>query len=452
MSSAHARLRTIAALAVGITVGAVASSGTALLLYTGQGFLRAAGLLVSSTLMAIAAGLWAGAPEPARTLSDIRSQRLPGIDPQRGTRTVVRSRSRGRWLILMAALIAGGLFAAFWSAREPLREVAVGSAVAVLLVLALPAYAAGNLLAGLHARDRGPRGPLSAVAAAAMAGSAIGVLLAATMLIPKLDPFAIYYGGATLVALVSMLDRTGPFITATHTMHMTDRVVIVTGASDPGQLGYTVARRFLEAGARVVISGRSSLDASASELGGSGEVLAVQADLTSEDDIRLLVEKTRDRWGRIDALINVAGGLSVIASVEDTTPEEWQREIDRNAGTALRMSRAALPLLRESRGAIINFASPAAMRAPARLAAYSAAKAAVVALTRSLAIEEKNNGVRVNAVAPGIIDTAQNRSTASDDAVFVTREEVASVVLFLAGPAATGITGETINVLGETIR
>ena len=436
MSAGHARRRTFAALAIGATLGAVASSGTALLLYTGQGFLRAAGLLVSSTLMAIAAGLWAGAPEPSAAAGRGRAVR-----------------SRGRWLVLLTALIAGGLFAAFWSAREPLRELAWGGAVAVLLVLAFPAYAAGNLLSALHARDRGPRGALGAVAAAAIAGSAIGVLLAATVLIPRLDPFGVYYGGAALLALISLLDRSTEHTSGHGAMHMTDRVVIVSGASNPGQLGFIVAQRFLDDGARVVITGRSAaIDDAARSLSSRGDVVGVQADLGTDADAARVVAAARERWGRLDALINVAGGLSVIASVEDTTSEDWQREIERNAGTALRLSRAALPLLRESRGAIVNFASPAATRAPARLAAYSAAKAAVVALTRSLAVEEKANGVRVNAIAPGMMDTAQNRAESGDGAVFVAREDVANVVLFLAGPAAAAITGETIQAMGETIR
>ena len=431
MTAGDSRRRTISALGVGITLGAAASCGVALLLYTGQGFLRAAGLLVSSTLMAVAAGLWAGAPEP-------------------GART--HRSTRGRWVAFMAALIAGGVLSALWGARPPVRELAWGGALAVLLTLALPAYAAGTLLAGLHARDR--HAGLSAVASAAMAGSAVGILLAATLLIPNLEAWTVYYGGAALLALVSLYDRgRGAVPLTTGVIHMMDRVVIVTGAADSGQLGHVIARRFLEAGARVVISARSdAVEAAAVELSPAGDVHAVRADLTNDGDIARLVDAARERFGRIDALINVAGGLTVAATVEDTTPEEWQREIERNAGTALRLSRAALPLLRESRGAIVNFASPAAMRAPARLAAYSAAKAAVIALTRALAIEEKANGVRVNAIAPGMMDTAQNRSETGEDVTYVSREDVASVTVFLAGPGAAAITGETIQVLGATIR
>jgi NAD(P)-dependent dehydrogenase (short-subunit alcohol dehydrogenase family) len=431
MSAARARDSTIAALMVGVTLGATATGGIALLLYTGQGFLRAAGLLVSSTIMAVAAGLWAGAPEPEDAGAVATG---------------------GRWLAQLVALVAGGMFSALWSARSPLQELAWGGALAVLLVLALPAYAAGALLAGLYARDR-PR-QAGAVAAAATAGGAFGVLLAATVLIQSLEPYGIYYGGTALLAVVALFDRRGrslPLVTGD--IDMTDRVVIVTGAAVRGQLGFTIARTFLDEGARVVISARSQVpDDVVSELAMHGDVLAVPADLTNDVDVARLITTVQERFGRIDALINVAGGLSVIASVEHTTPEEWLREIERNSGTALRLSRAALPMLRENRGAIVNFAAPAGERAPARLAAYSAAKAAVIALTRSLAIEEKANGVRVNAIAPGTMDTGQNREHASDDAIYVSRDDVAAVTLFLAGSGARGITGEIVHVLGETIR
>jgi NAD(P)-dependent dehydrogenase (short-subunit alcohol dehydrogenase family) len=430
MSAARARTSAFAALAVGVTLGATATGGIALLLYTGQGFLRAAGLLVSSTIMAVAAGLWAGAPEPhSATVS-----------------------TRARWVVTLLTLVAGGMFSAVWSARSPLQELAWGGALAVLLVLALPAYACGTLLAGLHARDRSHGA--GAVASAAMAGGAFGVLLAANVLIPSLNAWAIYYGSAALLAVVALVERRGAKTQiVTGDIDMTDSVVIVTGAAVRGQLGFTIARAFLDEGAIVVVSARSQVpDDVVSELAMHGDVLAVSADLSNDDDVARLIDTVQQRFGRLDALINVAGGLSVIASVEDTTPEEWLREIERNSGTALRLSRAALPMLRESRGAIVNFASPAGERAPARLAAYSAAKAAVIALTRSLAIEEKTNGVRVNAIAPGTMDTDQNREHSGADAVYVSRDDVATVTLFLAGIGARAITGETVHVLGETIR
>jgi NAD(P)-dependent dehydrogenase (short-subunit alcohol dehydrogenase family) len=113
------------------------------------------------------------------------------------------------------------------------------------------------------------------------------------------------------------------------------------------------------------------------------------------------------------------------------------------------LTRAALPALRRSQGAVVNFASPAVERVPATLGAYAAAKAGVVALTRALAAEEKGHGVRVNAIAPGTMDTAQNRES-MPDARYVKRADVAEAALFLASRAAAGVSGEVLTVRVET--
>jgi 3-oxoacyl-[acyl-carrier protein] reductase len=143
--------------------------------------------------------------------------------------------------------------------------------------------------------------------------------------------------------------------------------------------------------------------------------------------------------------------------VSETEPAEWRREMDANAGTTYAVTRAALPLLRESGGVVVNFASPAGERAMAGLGAYSAAKAGVIALTRALALEEGPRGVRVNAVSPGIVDTARNREWAGDpdgdpgqdpERPVVRREQVVDAVLFLASSAASGVNGEVLRVLG----
>ncbi len=232
---------------------------------------------------------------------------------------------------------------------------------------------------------------------------------------------------------------------------MPGRAAIVTGVGARGQVGYAVARALLATGDRVLITGRGpTVDALAVELAGAsgGEVVAVRADLATATGAEAVVAAARARFGRLDLLVNVAGGLTVIKPLAETTPEEWSGEIDRNARTAFLMCRAALPLLRESRGAIVNFAATAGLRALKNLGAYSAGKAAVVALTRALALEEAAHGVRVNAVAPGIIDTEQNRASMGAPKGWVTREQIAEAVLFLAGPGASGITGETIVVGG----
>lgn len=424
-----------AAFIAGTTLGATATAGNALLLYTGQGFLRAAGLLVASTIVAIAAGVWAGAPDPED-------------DAPVG--------SRGRWLALVLVLLAGGVFSAFWATRPPLRELAAGGAFAVLLVLALPAYAAGALLMALHVRERAALPPAApgAVAVIGVAGAAIGVLLATTVLIPNFEPFGVYYGGAGLLTLAALLEWNLPARGSTRgALDMRDHVAIITGVGDAGQIGFAIARRFRDAGARLLITGLSpQVEQLAAELDTGGRVIGTSADLTSDADVGRLIELATERFGRIDALINVAGGLSVMKPLVETTPQEWQRELQRNTETVLRMSNAALPLLRESGGAIVNFAAPAGLRAVAGLGAYSAAKAGVIALTRAFALEEKKHGVRVNAIAPGVADTDQNRKSMGDDVAFVPRDDIASVALFLAGPGAHGVSGETIHVLGPTLR
>ncbi|HUP89847.1 MAG TPA: SDR family oxidoreductase, partial [Longimicrobiales bacterium] len=217
---------------------------------------------------------------------------------------------------------------------------------------------------------------------------------------------------------------------------LTGKSAVVTGVGDRGQLGFAIAEGLQQAGAAVCSFGLQD------------------GDLTKEDDVARLIATAIERLGKIDILVNVAGGLSVIKPLADTTHEEWERETTRNAETVFLMSRAALAALRATRGSIVNFASPAGFRAVANLGAYSAAKAGVIAVTRAFALEEAKNGVRANAIAPGMIDTEQNRKSVSDPASvkWVSREQISNVVVFLASDAAQGITGETIEVLGEGIQ
>jgi len=234
---------------------------------------------------------------------------------------------------------------------------------------------------------------------------------------------------------------------------MTGSVAIVTGVGARGQVGYAVAAALLRAGWRVLLTGRGdAVEALAGELEAGApdgaEVFALRADLAGEHGPAAVVAAARERFGRLDLLVNVAGGLTVIKPLADTTADELEGELLRNGRTVFLMCRAALPLLRESRGAIVNFASPAGLMPIASLGAYSAAKALVVSLTRSFALEEAANGVRVNAIAPGMIDTEQNRASATPGAKikWVSREQIAEAVVYLAGAAA--VTGEILAIRG----
>lgn len=409
---------------VGATLGVASTAGIALLLYTGGGFLRAAGFLAGLTFGAAGAGFWAG-------------------DPDRG-----RPRPKLRWALTALAFVAAGGFAALWGLSQVLRESALGAGLGALFILAEPAYAAGALLTLLSTARRG-QAPI------ALLGLATGVLLAATFAIPRINAPTVFFAAAAITLVAGVLPVGRDEHEDDMTADVRDRAVIVSGVSDRGQVGFAVAARFLREGARVIITARrNSVVEIAAELGALGDVTPVIADLESDDDVKRLIAAARERFGRLDALINVAGGLSVTAPLSETAIEAWDGEMRRNAATVLRVTNAALPLLRESGGAVVNFASPAGIRAVRGLGAYSAAKAAVVAMTRAMALEEKANDVRINAIAPGMVDTAQNREAADDpqSMKFVTREEIAEVVVFLASDAASGISGETIHVLGKDLR
>jgi NAD(P)-dependent dehydrogenase (short-subunit alcohol dehydrogenase family) len=417
----------LATILVGAALGISATGGAAILLYTQHGFLATAGFLISLTIVAIAAGLWAGAPA--------------GTSPTSGRRG-------GAWTAAIVALGASAAFAAVWIGSAALRASTFGGAAAVLIILAAPGYTLGLLLAGLaHRAAAAPLGPAAAVAA--LIGIAGGVLASANWLIPRYDAPHLFLGAGLMVALAatSAARRGG----AQREVVMPQQTVIVTGVGAEGQLGFTIAQAFLAAGANVVVTGTSAaVETLATRL--DAWVAAVRADLTQAADAERVVATALDRFGRLDAVINTAGGLSVIGTVEETSADELTRELERNVTTAFVMSRAALPALRETRGAIVCFAAPAGQRALRRLAAYSAAKAGVIAFTRSLALEERDHGLRINAIAPGPIDTEQNRTVMEKGTRFVSREEVARVALFLAGPAASGISGETIRVMGDALQ
>lgn len=427
------RLRVSASVVVGMALGSAVTVGTALLLYTGRRVLPTSGFLVALAVGALGAGTWVGGADQGRT-----------------------PRSRSRWVAAMVALALAAALAAARNAYPSLRTGQAGGALGVLLLLAVPAYVTGSLISVLQARETAAGRSAGAIGIAVLLGACLGILGAATVFIPNFDAPGVLLVAATVLALAGSWESgLATTVSESERANMKNRVVIVTGVGRRGQVGYVIAQRFLAGGARVVITGRTAaVDELAAELAAHGEVAAVAADLTEAGDIERVVAAARDRWGRLDALINVAGGLSVNRPVEDTEPEDWRREIERSAETALRMIRATLPLLRAHRGAIVNFAAPAGERARARLAAYSAAKAAVIALTRAVALEEREHGVRCNAIAPGLVDTAQNREWVKDAATthWVTREQIADVAFFLAGSAASGISGEVLHVLGDTLK
>jgi NAD(P)-dependent dehydrogenase (short-subunit alcohol dehydrogenase family) len=235
-----------------------------------------------------------------------------------------------------------------------------------------------------------------------------------------------------------------------------DQVVLVTGVGRVGQIGHAVATGFADAGARLVLADRQAVMVAerAKEFTARG-VTAVPAagDLTEPDVAQWIVERATNAFGRLDVLVNVAGGLTAVGPMLEMDPEVIDRETSINVRTMYLASRAAATvMMKQQSGAIVSFASIAALQAKPQMAAYSAAKAGVAALTRAFALELRDHGIRVNAVAPGTVRTADNVAASQGDAGvrWVEMDDIVHAVMYLASDWAAGITGHVLPVsLGE---
>lgn len=228
------------------------------------------------------------------------------------------------------------------------------------------------------------------------------------------------------------------------------RVVLVTGVARVGQIGHAVALAFGRAGAKLVLCDRNAVEAAARarEFEAEGiEARPTAGDLTEPDIARLAVETAVKHFGRLDVVVNVAGGLTTFGPIEETSVADFDREVAINLKTTFLVSQAAIGALAESGGAIVNFASVAFFRPQNQMAIYAAAKSAVAAFTQSLALEVRDRGVRVNAVAPGMVRTGDNVAAVSDDKVrWVEIRQITDGVLFLASDAAEAITGHVLPI------
>jgi NAD(P)-dependent dehydrogenase (short-subunit alcohol dehydrogenase family) len=222
------------------------------------------------------------------------------------------------------------------------------------------------------------------------------------------------------------------------------KVFVITGAL--GALGKVVADTALSRGARV-----AGIDHAPSQALATADRIEIgSVDLSDEAQAKNAIEATAKHFGRLDALINIAGGFS-FETVGDGNIKTWQRMYALNVLTALNTSRAALPHLAASKaGRIVNVGAMGALQAGSGMGPYAASKAGVHRLTEALASEWKGK-VTVNAVLPSIIDTQANRASMpnADFAKWVTPQELAEVILFLASDAASAVTGALIPVSGR---
>ena len=225
---------------------------------------------------------------------------------------------------------------------------------------------------------------------------------------------------------------------------MDGKVVVVTGAS--GALGKVVSETALARGAKVAGVDYAPSQAPATmnrmELGG--------VDLSDTAAAKNAIDAVASHFGRLDALINIAGGFA-FETVAEGDSKTWQRMYALNVLTALNASRSALPHLAASRSArIVNIGAIGGLQAGAGMGAYAASKSGVHRLTEALAAEWKGK-ITVNAVLPSTIDTPANRAAMpnADFSKWVTAEELANVILFLAGDEASAVTGALIPVSGR---
>ena len=238
------------------------------------------------------------------------------------------------------------------------------------------------------------------------------------------------------------------------------RVVLITGAASG--IGAATARRFASEGARLALGDidDEKLSAFAKELGGGADVSHQRVDVAERAEVESFTEAALARFGRLDVVFNNAG-IGAYGKVPDLDPDVWHRTIDVDLHGVFYGCRAAIPHLRRAGGgSIINTASISGLGGDSGLAAYNAAKGALVNFTRALAIDHAREGIRVNAVCPGAIETPlaagilANPELADEYARRVPMgrvgkaEEIAGVVAFLASDDASYMTGAMVVVDG----
>jgi len=224
---------------------------------------------------------------------------------------------------------------------------------------------------------------------------------------------------------------------------------MITGAS--GNLGRALAAVFGARGAQLVLVDRRR-DRLESTFGPEGAShLYVSADLLNPAAVEAAAKAAVDRFGRIDALCNIAGGFRMGSPVHETSDADWNFLFDINARTLLHAARAIVPrMLAAGGGKIVNVGAFAAQKGVADMGAYVASKSAVIRLTETMAAELRAKNINVNCVLPTVIDTPENRKAMpdADPRKWVAPEDLASVIAFLASDAARAIHGAAIPVTG----
>jgi len=243
-------------------------------------------------------------------------------------------------------------------------------------------------------------------------------------------------------------------------MRFENKVILITGGTQG--IGFATARLFAAEGAQVIIVGRDvdKTAEAALRIPGRGEA----GDVSVATACKRIITRTLSLYTRLDILVNCAGVIFRNRTVEQTSEEEWDQTFNINVKGTFLMSKYALPALRKTKGCIVNMSSYVGLVGFAGTSAYAASKAAIINLTRSMALDHAKEGIRVNAVCPGSVDTEmihaawekfgdveQARKLWNEKhplGRIATADEVGRVILFLASEDASFITGTTLAVDG----
>jgi meso-butanediol dehydrogenase / (S,S)-butanediol dehydrogenase / diacetyl reductase len=238
----------------------------------------------------------------------------------------------------------------------------------------------------------------------------------------------------------------------------TQKVAVITGAARG--IGLAIAERFHKEQYQVIILDRdkATLDACKMQLKGQKRYAFFLCDVANPRQVESVFSKIKERYFQIDALVNNAG-IALFKKAEDISFTEWRDIMATNLDGVFLCSQAALPALLVAQGSMVNIASISGVRASTLRLAYGTSKAAIMHLTKQLAVEYGNKGVRVNAVAPGPVETEMAKQvhsadirTSYKDAIPLARygsvEEIANVVYFLCSTEASYINGQIIAVDG----
>jgi NAD(P)-dependent dehydrogenase (short-subunit alcohol dehydrogenase family) len=246
-------------------------------------------------------------------------------------------------------------------------------------------------------------------------------------------------------------------------MRMKDRVSVITGAGSG--IGLATAHRFAREGAAVVLADWRDATAQARELATTGvEARFVQTDVGNASQVENLIQETLSTFGRLDVLVNNAG-IELPKRIIDTSEAEWDRLMEVNLKGVFLCSRASIPAMsRQGGGVIVNVASELGLVGGSDIAAYCATKGGVVQLTKAMAVDHASDGIRVNCVCPGPVETPLLEATIQSsfdpeqqrrnivEKTLIKRvgrpEEIANVILFLASGESSYMTGSVVVVDG----